>query len=105
MDNHHPFIKVNDSKTTIPVPVNDHRADLSESQRDWPKRTRENPDGSPFLAGAGRLRGFIDTVLYLIERGLLWVAEMLEKFDEWATEKWGRGYWKGTPLEQFQPGL
>jgi hypothetical protein len=105
MDNHHPFGKANDAKTIIPAPVNDHRADLNEAQRDWPKRTLENRDGSPVLAAAGRVRGVIDTILYLIKTGLLWVAEMLEKLDEWATEKWGAGYWKNTPLEKFQPGI
>jgi len=103
MDNHHPFSEANDSKTTIPVPVNDHRAEVSEAQRDWPKRTRENPDGSPLLAAAGCVRGFIDTVVYLIEKGLLWVAEMLEKLDEWAIGKLGPRYWVNTPLEAFQP--
>jgi hypothetical protein len=103
VDNHHPFGEENDPKTTVPIPVNDHRADLNEAQHDWPKRTRENPDGSPLLAAAGCVRGFIDSVLHLIERGLLWVAEMLEKLDEWATEKWGAKYWVGTPLEAFFP--
>jgi len=104
MDNHHPFGEVNDPKTTIPVPVNDHRAVLNEAQRDWPQRTRENPDGSPLLAAAGTVRGFIDTFLYLIEKGLLWVADMLEKLDAWATAKFGSKYWVGTPVEPFAPG-
>lgn len=103
MDDHHPFGKANDPKTTTPVPVNDHRADLSEAQQDWPKRTRENPDGSPLLAAAGTVRGFIDTIVYLINQGLLWVAELLEKLDEWATAKVGLKYWVGTPLETFAP--
>ena len=103
VDKHHPDAEANDPKTTIPVPVNDHRADLNEAQRDWPKRTRENPDGSPLLAAAATVRGFIDTILYLIERGLLWIAEMLEKLDEWAKAKWGAKYWLNTPIEKFPP--
>jgi hypothetical protein len=103
MDNHHPFGETNDPKTIIPVPVNDHRADLNEAQRDWPQRTRENPDGSPLLAAAGTVRGFMDTIVYLIEKGLLWVAELLEKLDEWATTKLGSKYWVDTPLEAFAP--
>ena len=103
MDNHHPFGEANDPKTTILAPVNDHRADLNEAQHDWPKRTRENPEGSPLLAAAGAVRGFIDTVVYLIEKGLSWVAELLEKLDEWATAKLGPKYWVGTPLEPFAP--
>jgi len=103
MDDHHPYGKANDPKTIIAAPVNDHRADLNEAQCDWPKPTRENPNGSPLLAAAATVRGFIDTVVYLIERGLLWVAEMLEKLHDWATEKWGPNYWVGTPLEPFAP--
>jgi hypothetical protein len=103
MDNHHPFGEANDPKTTILAPVNDHRADLNEAQRDWPQRTRENPDGSPLLAAAGTVRGFIDTIVYLIEKGLLWVAELLEKLDEWATAKLGPNYWVGSPWEPLAP--
>jgi hypothetical protein len=105
MDKHHPFGEANDPKTTISTPVNDHRADLNEAQRDWPKEVRENPDGSSLLAAAGCVRGFVDTVVYLIEKGLLWVAEMLEKLDQWATEKLGPRYWLNTPLEAFQPNV
>ena len=47
MDKHHVFGEANDRHTTVSVPVNDHRAELNEAQNDWPKRTRENPDGSP----------------------------------------------------------
>ena len=36
MDNHH-FAGRANSPTTIPVPVNDHRAHLSVAQADWPK--------------------------------------------------------------------
>jgi hypothetical protein len=105
MDKHHPFGEANDPKTTISIPVNDHRAVLNEAQRDWSKQVRENPDGSPLLAAAGCIRGFIDTVVHLIETGLLWVAEMLEKLDEWATGKLGPRYWINTPLETFQPNV
>jgi hypothetical protein len=104
MDKHHPFGEANDPKTTIPIPVNDHRAVLNEAQNDWPKRILENPDGSPVLAAAGCLLGVIDTVKYLIETGLTWVAEMLAKLDEWASSKFGQKYWVGTPLEAFGPG-
>src|SRR6266849_9358986 len=69
-DNHHVAGEANDP-TKIPVPVNDHRARLSVDQMDWPKETRENPDGSPLLAAAGAIRGFVDTVVYLLEKLLL----------------------------------
>jgi hypothetical protein len=102
MDNHHPFGKAN-NPTTIPVPVNDHRADLSTVQYDWPKETRENPDGSPLLAAAACLRGFVDTVVYLIRKGVLWIAEALEWLNAFLLEQLGPQWWVGTPLEQFLP--
>src|SRR6266446_8958175 len=45
MDNHHPAGKTNNA-ITIPVPVNDHRADLSVAQQIWPGKTLANPGGS-----------------------------------------------------------
>jgi hypothetical protein len=103
MDKHHPFGEANDSETTTPIPVNDHQADLNEAQRDWPKRTLENPDRSPLLAAAGSIRGFIDTILYLIRQGLHWIADMLETADTFLTEKFGPKWWVGTELEPFAP--
>src|SRR5207245_2592217 len=102
MDGHHVFAEAN-SPTTIPTPVNDHRAVLNVAQYDWPKKTLENPDGSPLLAAAGCIRGFIDYILYLIKKGLLWVADMMEQLDAYLMEKFGSKWWIGTPLEQFAP--
>jgi hypothetical protein len=102
MDDHHVAGKAS-SPLTVSVPVNDHRADLSVSQYDWPKETRENPDGSPLLAAAASIRGFIDTVVYLVEKGLRWVAELLERLNALLTEKFGPGWWLGTSLEKFAP--
>lgn len=99
-DLHH-FAGRANSPVTIPVPANDHRAVLSEAQNDWPRETLCNPDGSPLLAAAASLRGFIDTVLHLIEKGLRWVAEMLEALDGWLRMKYGSQWWRGTPLEKF----
>src|SRR5690242_15463906 len=70
MDNHHVAGEAN-SPVTVLVPVNDHRADLSLTQYNWPKKTLENPGGSPELAAAAGIRGFADTNLYLIEKLLL----------------------------------
>ena len=77
-DRHHIAGKSN-SPVTAPVPVNDHRAELSPAQYDWPRRTLENPDRSPLLAAAACIRGFRDYVVYLIDRVLLWIPDMLEK--------------------------
>jgi hypothetical protein len=50
---------------TVPIPVNDHAAVLTEAQYEWPMETWENPDGSPLRAGAASIRGFCDTAEYL----------------------------------------
>jgi|SRR5580698_2061782 hypothetical protein len=102
VDNHHVFGKAN-SPITIPIPVNDHRAELSPAQYDWPKETLENPHGSPLRAGAACIRGFVDTVVHMIKKGLLWVAEALEFLDSFLLERLGPEWWIGTRLEQFAP--
>lgn len=104
MDEHHPAGKAN-NPTTILVPVNDHRAILSPAQYDWPKETRENPDGSPLLAAAGCVRGFADTIIYLVQKLLLWIPEMLEKVDKFLVDTLGRKYWLNTEFGRFAPGV
>lgn len=101
-DQHH-FAGRANNPATIPVPVNDHRAILSVAQTEWPKSTLTNTEGSPLLAGAACLRGFIDTILYLIEKGLLWLADMLEELDEVQVKKLGPQWWENTEIEQFAP--
>ncbi len=102
IDSHH-FAGRANSRATIPVPVNDHRAGLSVSQTDWPKSTVVNAQGSPLVAAAASVRGFIDTVLYLIEQGLIWIADMLEKLDQVLLKELGSQWWRGTEVEQFAP--
>ena len=101
-DNHH-FAGDANSPITVEVPVNDHLAELTPAQQDWPPATLRNPNGSPLLAAAGSIRGFIDTVLYLIQKGLHWIADMLEKADEFLTQKFGEKWWIGTEIEKFVP--
>ncbi len=102
MDGHH-YASANNNPLTVPVPVNDHRSELSVEQYDWPKETRENPDGSPLLAGAGCIRGFVDWVVYLIKNGLLWIAELLEALNKMLVAERGPKFWEGTELEKFAP--
>jgi hypothetical protein len=99
-DNHHFAMKAN-SSITVPILVNDHRAELNIAQHDWPKRTRENPEGSPLIAAAACIRGFIDTILYLINTGLHWIADMLETADACLANKLGPQWWKNTELQKF----
>ena len=102
IDQHH-FAGRSNNPATIPIPVNDHRGILSVAQAEWPKSTLTNTEGSPLLAGAACLRGCIDTILYLIEKGLLWLADMLEKLDEVLKKKLGPRWWANTEIEQFAP--
>lgn len=100
LDNHHVAGRRN-SRVTVPIWVNDHRAVLSEAQYDWPKATLENLEGCPLLMASGCIRGFIDTVIYLIDELLRWIAEMLELLSAFLTEKFGTQWWLNTPLAQF----
>jgi hypothetical protein len=70
---------------------------------DWPKETRENPDGSPLLAAAASIRGFVDTIVYLLENLLLRHAEILEKIDAYFVGHSGRKWWLKTDLKGFAP--
>jgi hypothetical protein len=60
---------------------------------DWPKETRENPDGSPLLAAAGRIRGFCDLHVYLLESLILPTAELLEHLHSFLYKTFGSKYW------------
>jgi hypothetical protein len=102
MDKHHVAGQAN-SSVRIAVPVNDHRADLTVAQQDWPKATRENPDRSPLLAFAGCVRGFADTITYLVKKLLFWGAFMLEALDTYFAKKLGPRWWIGTELAKFAP--
>jgi hypothetical protein len=79
-DQHHPAGDAN-HRLTVPIPVNDHRAVLSEAQYEWPKRTLENPDASPLRAAAASIRGYVDLTHYLLDELLLPNAERLEALD------------------------
>jgi hypothetical protein len=101
-DDHHPGAEANDP-TTIPVPVNDHRAELNTAQADWPKQTLENRNGSPLLALAGCMRGYVDTDAYLQNRLLLPRVPMIEELEVFLIKKLGPNWWIGTELEKFAP--
>lgn len=101
-DDHHPAGDANDP-TTIPIPVNDHRAILNVAQYDWPDRTLENPHGSPLLARAAGIRGYLDTNDYLAETLLQPNPEFYELLDAFLTEKFGEKWWTNTELEKFVP--
>lgn len=100
MDKHHVAGKANHAGT-IPIFVNDHRSELSASQYDWPKETRENRDGSPLLTAAGCIRGLCDTIVHLVETFLQWIPELLEKLDSFLTNEFGSKWWVNSEVTQF----
>lgn len=100
MDNHHPAGRAN-SPTTIPIPVNDHCAELTPAQYDWPKTTLENPTGNPLLARAACIRGFADSNVYLIQKLLLPHAEFCELLNSMLVQKLGPEWWLNTDLETW----
>jgi hypothetical protein len=102
LDNHHPAGEANDP-TTVPIPVNDHRATLSPQQYEWPERTWANPSGSPIRAGAARVRGYCETNDYLVCSLLIPNAEMLETLDEFLEKRLGPEWWIGNEMERFAP--
>jgi len=102
MDDDHPAGRAN-SRTVLAVPVNDHRAELTVAQHDWPKETLENPEGDPLLAGAGCIRGSIDRIIYLLKKLVLWIPEMLEQLSAFLKQKLGPKWWVGTELEKYAP--
>ncbi|MGA8534267.1 MAG: hypothetical protein WB615_09195 [Candidatus Tumulicola sp.] len=100
-EEHHVAGRANDP-TTLTIPSNDHRAELSVDQYDWPLNTLQNPEGSPLLAIAARVRGFIDSVTYLIRNLLIRIPEDLEAYDAQLHERLGPKWWlkRGESEEQ-----
>jgi hypothetical protein len=100
VDLHH-FAGCANDPTTIPVSVNDHVADLTERQQEWPTETLENPTGDPLRRAAACVRGFRDTLYSLMDRAVFWIAGMLELLSDFLIAKDGPRWFVGTPLEQF----
>ena len=103
MDQHHIAGRAN-SPITTSVPANDHRADLTVKQREWPNVVLQNPDGCPLLRAAAHIRGFVDTVEYYMEEFLLWVTELLAMLSAHLVELWGRKWWLKTEFNRFAAG-
>jgi hypothetical protein len=72
----------------IRIPVNDHRAWLSPSQRNWPKQVLENPRRSPFVAVTAVLFGFIDICTYLIVTVVVCFEKLIGTFGEDLVFQW-----------------
>lgn len=102
IDEHH-IAGRNNSPITVPVSVNDHRAELSVMQMDWTRTMRENPEGDPVIAAAAALRGVTDMIHFLIDRFVDTVIALLEALAAYLNRPLGRQWWRGTPVESFAP--
>lgn len=103
-DDHHIGGK-NNSAVIISVPANDHRAELSTAQYDWPKRTLENPHRGPLVTAAASLRGFVDFIQYLIRKLLGWIPTFLEALDDCLVKLFGPQWWSSAELSSALSGL
>ncbi len=101
-DNHHVFGKTN-SPITVSILANDHRAQLSIDQYEWPEETLRNPEGCPLLRSAAFIRGFVDIVSYFMREQLLPVALLLESLSSFLVNNLGRRWWLKTDLQKFSP--
>lgn len=96
-EDHHPSGRRNNS-FTVAIPGNDHRV-LSGMQRDWPERTLRNPDGSPLLAMAAAIRGWLDVLVLIVQRTLVHIPSFLEALDETLRAKHGDRWWEEPGFE------
>jgi hypothetical protein len=93
----------NNSPITVSVPVNDHRAELSTEQYEWPKRTVDNPERSPLIAAAGCIRGFVDFIYYLVKKLVGWIPRFLEALDESLVKLFGSQWWISPEFKTIFP--
>ena len=97
IEGHHPAGRHN-SPATVPIPGNDHRV-LSDMQRDWPERTLRNPDGSPLLAAAAAIRGWLDILGLVVQRTVGHVPALLESLDARLRATYGDRWWEVLDME------
>lgn len=97
MERHHIAGKAN-SNITISIPVNDHRGRLSVDQAEWLVETLRNPDRCPLTAIAACMRGFGNTVRYLIDALLIGPAEFLEEVSRYLRRRLGPKWWEDPAL-------
>lgn len=92
----HHFPSRYNSLFIVMVPGNDHRI-LNDDQRDWPTNTFRNPHGSPLLKASAAMRGWLDILRVVMERGVGWIPTFLEDLDAWLEERLGPQWWRQMP--------
>jgi hypothetical protein len=95
------------SDYTLPLPANLHRV-LSAQQQDWPEALRRNPDGSPLIALAAMLRGYLDLLHAALDRCIDALPDLLLQLDACLTQQCGDRWWERpdfAPFMRFATGL
>jgi hypothetical protein len=106
-DAHHPSGRAN-SPFIVQIPVNSHRR-LSDKQYDWPSGLLQNPNDCPIMSVAAQVRGATETLVELIERLLMGVADFLIVLSDRLSEHLGDEWWitilgSGSPFSDVQNG-
>jgi hypothetical protein len=102
-DEHHVASK-NNHPLTVTVPVNERRAILDGDADGLEQDDAGEPERVPaIMAAAAVLRGAVDTILYLIDKGIDWVIALMETLSKFCANVWGDGWWNNTPLAAFAP--
>ncbi len=92
----HHFPNEDNALLIVMIPGNDHRI-LNERQRDWPEKTFRNPHGSPLLKASAAIRGWVDVLRLIIDRGVGWIPAFLEELDAWLSGRLGPEWWRHIP--------
>jgi hypothetical protein len=92
VEKHHVAGAHNDP-TAVPLPANEHAAASAHQQR-WPSETLRNPRESPLLRAAAWIRGWLDLLRVVIDRGIGRIPTALERLDLALTEWHGAEWWE-----------
>lgn len=103
LDRHHIAGK-NNHPATVSVPVNDHRKILSAAQYEWPKHMLQNPENSPVMAFAARIRGAVETIKYILDTVVSGIADLLYLLDGYLAQKLGPKWWLKSPIATMAKG-
>jgi len=80
--------------TAAAIPANDHARITHGYQKQWPRETLRNTEGSPLLCAAAAIRGWMDVLRLMLDRTIAWIPAFLETLDAWLLDLLGPGWWR-----------